>query len=203
MGKVYIFTNDYMPGVVKIGLTNNSIEERLRGLDTTGVPAPFRAHYAIECGEHYSNIEKQLHSAYTENRIRNNREFFEVEPENVVRTMKFYIEMGLTEEIDVSDEMVDESGNKTVKAKTPKRSGKFSFSEVGIEIGSELFFSRDENIKCIVFSDNTVEYKEKEYSLSSLAVKLLQDMGYKSTNVSGPRYFLYNNTVLSDMWLKF
>ena len=34
-GKVYVLTNDLMPGIVKIGYTTQSIIERLKELDAT------------------------------------------------------------------------------------------------------------------------------------------------------------------------
>lgn len=37
---VYVLINEAMPGYVKIGLTSGSLEERIRSLDTTGVPLP-------------------------------------------------------------------------------------------------------------------------------------------------------------------
>lgn len=45
---VYILQNDSMPGLVKIGRTSSNLEDRIRQLDTTGVPLPFRCFYAAE-----------------------------------------------------------------------------------------------------------------------------------------------------------
>ena len=74
-GIVYVLTNDYMPGLVKIGYTAQSIKERLKELDKTGTPWPFRCHFAIET-ERYKEIEKLAHEAFAGYRVRENREFF-------------------------------------------------------------------------------------------------------------------------------
>lgn len=41
-GWIYCLSNPSMPGVVKIGLTTNTVEERVKQLDTTGVPSAFK-----------------------------------------------------------------------------------------------------------------------------------------------------------------
>ena len=41
MSIVYILTNEAMPGLIKIGLTNATVEQRMLSLDTTSVPLPF------------------------------------------------------------------------------------------------------------------------------------------------------------------
>ena len=61
-GNIYIFTNDAMPNIIKIGITTD-LERRLRDLDTTGTPLPFRCHYAIEV-EDYDIKERLIHDAY-------------------------------------------------------------------------------------------------------------------------------------------
>lgn len=42
-GIVYLLTNPYMPGLVKIGMTKQEdLEKRMKELYTTGVPVGFR-----------------------------------------------------------------------------------------------------------------------------------------------------------------
>lgn len=38
---VYVLTNEAMPGLVKIGRTNNELAARIRALYSTSVPLPF------------------------------------------------------------------------------------------------------------------------------------------------------------------
>ena len=82
-GYVYILTNPSFREVwVKIGMTQN-MEERLRTLDTTALPLPFKK-YATMKTVKYKAAEKHVHhyiERFTDLRIRDNREFFNVKPE--------------------------------------------------------------------------------------------------------------------------
>tara|TARA_B110000259_G_scaffold18576_1_gene19525 strand:+ start:248 stop:370 length:123 start_codon:yes stop_codon:yes gene_type:complete len=40
MKTVYILTNEAMPGIIKIGWTDKSVEERMKELDKTATPLP-------------------------------------------------------------------------------------------------------------------------------------------------------------------
>jgi hypothetical protein len=195
MGKVYILTNDSMPGIIKIGLTEQeSIEERIKSLDNTSVPTPFRFYFAIETDKH-KEIENLIHNAFSDYRIRSNREFFEMDPERAVSALK----ISGAPEIKLNNEMIDEKGI-IIKENIPKRNLKrFSFNFVNIPIGSELTYTRDEDIKCNVVSDNEVEYNNKRYSLSKLADELLTKSGYNWKSVQGPLYFKYNNKTLFEL----
>ena len=59
-GIVYILSNPAMPGLVKIGKTNN-LQNRLNSLFSTGVPIPFRCVYAKRV-KNYSQVESKLHN---------------------------------------------------------------------------------------------------------------------------------------------
>ena len=63
---------------------------------------------------------------------------------------------------------------------------------VGISIGSELSYVKDENIKVKVINNRWVNYKGKKTSLSAVARKLLR---YETT-VSGPLYWMYEGETL-------
>lgn len=72
-----------MPSYIKIGMTSGTIEKRMKELDTTGVPLPFRYHYAV-LAEYCKTKEKLIHDAIADHKRRNNQEFFELTPENVL-----------------------------------------------------------------------------------------------------------------------
>jgi len=195
MGKVYILTNDSMPGIIKIGITEmETIEERIKSLDNTSVPTPFRFYFAIETDKH-KEIEKLVHNAFSEYRIRNNREFFEMDPERAVSALR----ISGAPEIKLDNEMIDEEGTIIEESKSKIYKKRFSFSYVNIPIGAELTYTRDDNIRCIVSSDNEVEYNNKKYSLSKLADELLSENGYNWKSVQGPLYFKYNEKTLYEM----
>ena len=62
-GIVYVLTNAAMPGLVKIGITENNVEDRIRGLDNTSVPVPFECFYAAQVAEP-AKVERALHEAF-------------------------------------------------------------------------------------------------------------------------------------------
>ncbi len=75
-GYVYIMTNEAMPGLIKIGRTQKSPEERRRELSKpTSVPKEFVCEYEI-----YSNdivaLEKHTQTVLKNERYNRNREFF-------------------------------------------------------------------------------------------------------------------------------
>lgn len=62
---IYILTNEAMPGLVKIGLTNNeSVEARLTSLSApSGVPLPFECYFAAEVQD-AAKLEKNPSPAF-------------------------------------------------------------------------------------------------------------------------------------------
>ena len=81
---IYILTNEAMPGLVKIGLTTDSVEARIGALSSsTGVPLPFECYFAAEVAN-CERLEKTLHQLFSEARLNPKREFFKVDPEKVV-----------------------------------------------------------------------------------------------------------------------
>lgn len=196
MGKVYILTNDAMPGIIKIGVTEGKIEERIRGLDNTSVPLPFRFYYAIET-DRYREIESNIHNAFGEYRMRANREFFKMDPERAVSALR----ISGCPEIKIGNEMIDEKGEivKEEPGVDKKYKKRFSFAYVNIPIGSTLNFTRDESKKCIVVSDGEVEYNNERYSLSKLAAKFLHELDYEWKTVQGPAFFEFNGKTLYEI----
>jgi DNA-binding transcriptional ArsR family regulator len=72
---VYFLLNETMPGLVKIGYTSGDVSERIRQLNTTGVPTPFKvaASFAVGNG---AACEREIHRALKKYRLRDGREFF-------------------------------------------------------------------------------------------------------------------------------
>lgn len=196
MGIVYILTNDAMPGIIKIGITESTIEDRIKSLDNTSLPLPFRFYFAIEA-KRFKEIEKLAHNAFSDHRIRDNREFFRIDPERAVAALR----IAGDKELKQKNEMIDESGTVLEEniQKNKERKKRFSFDLVNIEIGSELTFIRDDSKKCKVVSTTEVEYDGQVFSLSGLADKLLTEMGYNWKSVQGPLYFEYNGKTLSEL----
>lgn len=77
MGYVYILENPAMPGLIKIGCTTKSPEERANELYTTGVPMAFELEGRYISCENHEAIEGAMHSRLAKHRVNDNREFFE------------------------------------------------------------------------------------------------------------------------------
>ena len=74
-GYVYILTNEAMPGLVKIGKTTRSVEQRAAELTHTGIPFPFDVAFQVlspDCSE----LEQWVHAQLSDCRVNAQREFF-------------------------------------------------------------------------------------------------------------------------------
>lgn len=86
-GYVYILTNpSFREDWVKIGKSSRPVDVRSRELDNTAVPLPFEIFATMKTTK-YSEAEKHVHHSierFTNRRIRNNREFFNVKPKEAL-----------------------------------------------------------------------------------------------------------------------
>jgi hypothetical protein len=83
-GYIYCLSNPYMPGILKVGMTERTPEERVKELFTTGVPSPFKVEFAKRVKDPKGK-ESSLHlllEKYTK-RVSYRREFFVVSPEEI------------------------------------------------------------------------------------------------------------------------
>lgn len=61
---VYVLSNAAMPGLIKIGMTQNDhTQTRINQLYTTGVPVPFKCEYACVV-EDCRIVERALHTPF-------------------------------------------------------------------------------------------------------------------------------------------
>lgn len=82
MGYIYAMSNKTMPGILKIGMTERSIEERLKEANGTFTLIPF----VVEMSKNVLNCkekEKYIHQILQSKRVTSNREFFEVTLEEI------------------------------------------------------------------------------------------------------------------------
>lgn len=185
---VYILTNEAMPGYIKIGFTTNTVEERLRQLDRTGMPLPFEVYYSAEVNDARKE-EEWLHSIFADRRVRDNREFFKINPELATLALK-RVEL---HEYRTNDGLTNEQEKEVDEIK--ERRSRFHFQNYGISVGEELSFTRDPNIIVTVAENDKISYNGKLSSLSTLAKELL---GY-TRHPQGTLYFKYKDEILDDM----
>ena len=188
---IYVLINEAMPGYVKIGKTTTSLEQRIRELSSsTSIPFPFTCFYACTVKDS-SFVEHQLHDAFDNNRVNPRREFFQISPERVVSALKLAEIANITPKKDFVDSQDDQKALNQVRAEIR---AKFNFKMVNIPVGSELIFSRDENIKAKVIDNKNIELNNELTSLSASAQKLL---GY-DYGVQGTAYWMYEGETLDE-----
>jgi hypothetical protein len=191
---VYIVTNPVNPELVKVGRTNN-LEERVRSLSAhSGVPVPFEVYYACTVKDSVK-VERHIHEGFGDHRVNPKREFFRINPERVLAILKLVEE----QEITPSRDFVEDADEQQSLNKERTRRSNFTFSSVGIPVGSTLHFVRDESITVKVVDDRNVEFEGKVTSLSQSSLTLLtRDYGWKASTVAGPQFWVYENETLSE-----
>ncbi|WP_425263735.1 GIY-YIG nuclease family protein [Vibrio owensii] len=95
-GLIYVMTNPAMPGLVKVGLTED-ISKRLASLYTTGVPAPFKLEYQAKVKD-MEAIEARIHKLLSKYRYNQSREFFTVSVSYAVGIAKETIQFEIDKE---------------------------------------------------------------------------------------------------------
>ncbi len=193
---IYVLKNEAMPGLVKIGLTTDSVEARIASLNTTAVPLPFECHFAAEIPESVDldKLEKTLHQLFSEHRINPKREFFRVEPEKVVLALS----IGGFKEVTPGKSDIDPVEVLAMEKVKEQRRARINLAALGINPGDVLVLSRDEDVKVTVLAGGKVDYKGEPMSISAAALKALQEMGYKSTSVSGSDYWMFEGELLDE-----
>ena len=188
MSIIYVLINEAMPGYVKIGQTTN-LEQRIRSLDTTSVPLPFECFYACRV-EDANFVERQLHDAFMDQRVRSSREFFEVSPERVVSALK----LAEIENVTPGKDFVESKEDQQALNQARKRRSVFNFEMVGIPVGAEISYVNDENIKAKVVDKKHINFDGEITSLSASAQKIL---GYPY-QVQGTVYWMYEGETLDE-----
>ena len=85
-GYVYIFTNpSFKENHIKIGMTID-VERRRKELSNTSAPLPFEVYATLKTSK-YSKVETLIHrflSNFTDKRVSQDREFFDIPPQEVL-----------------------------------------------------------------------------------------------------------------------
>jgi hypothetical protein len=197
---VYVLTNEAMEGLVKIGRTTTSIEQRVRELDNTSVPLPFQCFYAGEVKDS-AFVESRLHQAFISSRVRGNREFFRIDPNQVKAAIQIADPIDVTPRVDV---VVDASDVQALEkaAVNEERRSRLRFTELGIPVGAILTFTKDPSYNCLVVSDGKVSFESEVLSPSAAALKVVRKLGYQWSAVSGSDYWVFEDETLTSRRLR-
>ena len=85
---VYVLENETLPGLLKIGYTKSTPDERAKQIsNATGVPLPYKVAWAFRCfnGE---LLEGEVHHALRKYRVNNQRELFQVGLDEAKQTIE-------------------------------------------------------------------------------------------------------------------
>ena len=196
---VYILSNEAMPGLIKIGLTQN-LAARIKQLYTTGVPLPFTCEYAARV-EDATRVENALHKAFSDKRLHDRREFFELE----VFQARVILELLAIEEVSLggADEDITVEEVKAVERRSERRK-RFNFAMVDVPMEAELHFHNDEATGATVVDRTKVNFRGEVMSLSAAAAIKLQEDGFAwaARSCAGPQYWTYDGETLQARRLR-
>lgn len=208
-GWVYILTNpSFREDWVKIGKSARPVYVRLKELDNTAVPLPFEIFATLKTSK-YEIIEKKIHHVIdklTKLRIRPNREFFNIKPEDAFDILKDEatvlddaVILRYKDNKPIADEPIDDMPNEEGLSDGNRKRPRFRFGMVGIPVGAQVVFApTGTSVK--VASDNEVEYKGRVYKLSQFARAFMpKKLQTASGAYQGAKYFTYRNRILDDL----
>jgi len=210
-GYVYILTNpSFKDDWVKIGKSARPVDLRSKELDNTAVPLPFKIYATLKTRK-YEKVEKQIHKQIdrlTDLRIRQNREFFNINPETALEILRDIADLLEDAEVAIYDKdgkpVISKSKEedkriKADEAEKNKRTQKppFKFSMIGLKTGDIVTFD-PLKLKVKVSTDNKIEYEGRLWSLSNFtATYLPEDQQTESRSYQGPKYFSYKGKTLA------
>jgi hypothetical protein len=195
MGLVYVLTNPVMPGLVKIGCTDDDdASARIAQLYTTGVPVPFQIEFAARVDD-IVGVESALHRAFAPNRINPKREFFRLEPDQPIAILKLLHIQDATKEVSSGTDAATDPQSKAAAEQQRTRRPNLNFGEMGIPVGSQLLSTHDDSVVTVV-SDRKVMLGDNEMSLTAATRQM---MGVDYNLAPGP-YWTFNGRTIRDIY---
>ena len=198
MSYVYILINEAMPGMIKIGRTTTSVKQRISELNApAGIPLPFTCYYAARV-EDSQKVERKLHEAFGDHRVRERREFFRLSPHRAQAAL----ELAALEDVTPREEIIDEFPEDAERGLIRETNRRVlpTFSQYQIPIGSVLSLTKDPRITARVDSDRTVSYNGQSISLSAAALQGLRSIGYNWKSAHGAAYWEYEGETIWDRY---
>lgn len=192
MGVVYVLVNPAFDNYVKVGRTVD-LEQRLRQLDNTSVPLPFRCVYAIEVEDDIT-VERLVHQAFADTRVRTTREFFEIDAQRVIAALKLTNGVDVTPKSDIAE---DEESLQALENTVGKRKS-YNFTDAHVSVGDVLCYAKDNTITAEVVADKKIKFENEVMSLSKAALILLHREGYTWKQANGWMYWTKDDETLAE-----
>ena len=207
MGIVYAATNKSHKGIVKIGWSKKSAEERMKDLNSSpGVLQPFICLCALDAGDRAKEIETLLHKTFKKNRKKGtlSKEVFRLDEDSVLSVFSALQIAGFKDATPREEDTVKKPKHKRIVEERSQRRANFTFRKVGIRRGTTLQFKLDDEKTCkVVDNKNNVLLNGKEMSLSRSASFVLEEMGVSKRKdkkaVAGTLYWCYKGKTLDEV----
>jgi T5orf172 domain len=191
---VYVLSNPAMPGLVKIGKTQNEdAAARMAQLYTTGVPFPFDVEFVCRV-PNPDEVERALHTAFAPQRVNPRREFFQIEASQAIAILKLLHATDETKEFQSPDPSIDKSETLAATA-FRKRRPNLNFDEMNIPIGSALISNVTDQI-VIVSGPKKVVLDGQEMSLTAATREVL---ALPYSVAPGP-YWRFDGRTISEIY---
>ena len=140
-----------------------------------------------------------MHQGLDDYRIRNNRKFFRVTPEQAKSILEIAEVMG-GKDVTPREDVVETPQDLEALQKARSIRQRFNFGMLDIEQGTILHFKKDNSITCEVYDETKVKFRNEVLSLSRSADILLQEMGFDwGGAVAGPRWWCLDGKTLSEL----
>jgi hypothetical protein len=187
-----------MPGMIKIGRTTTSVKQRISDLNApAGIPLPFTCYYAARV-EDSQKVERKLHEAFGDHRVRERREFFRLSPHRAQAAL----ELAALEDVTPRDEIIDEFPEDAERGLIRETNRRVlpTFSQYQIPVGSTLILTKDPEIKAVVDGERTVKYNGESMTLSAAALHGLRSLGYNWKSAHGAAYWEFEGETIWDRY---
>lgn len=196
---VYVLTNPAMPGLVKLGQTQDSAKTRIAQLYTTGLPFPFTLEFACRV-ENPAEVEQALHTAFAPQRVNPRREFFRIEPGQAIAILRLLHTEDATAAVaaepagpDAQELAAGEAAGEQFRR---TRRPNLNFHEMGIADGSVLSSTAREQQQVIVTGAKKVKLGDEEMSLTAATRAVL---GLDYSVAPGP-YWIFEGRLLQEIY---
>lgn len=191
---VYVLSNPAMPGLIKIGKTQNEdAAARMAQLYTTGVPFPFNVEFVCRV-KNPDEVERALHMAFAPQRVNPKREFFQIDASQAIAILKLLHVKDETEQFNKPDPSIDQSETNAANQFRKRRPNQ-NFEEMGIPVGSVLTCSIDDQT-VTVSGPRKVIYNGEETSLTA-ATRAILKLDY---SVAPVPYWSFNGRSLQHIY---
>lgn len=185
-----------MPGLIKIGRTTTSVKQRISELNSpAGIPLPFTCYYAARV-EDSVKVEKKLHDAFGDHRIRERREFFRLSPHRAQAALELAALDDVTPREEIIDEFPEDAEQGLIRE--TRRRILPTFSQYQIPIGSTLQLTKDYAITAVVDGERSVLFNGESMALSAAALSALRSIGYNWKSAHGAAYWEFEGETIWD-----